>query len=463
MAQEQGRPSRQEQAALLRSTRSACAQDLDSRSAQVYATAQHSFDAASALRAAGSMSQALQSALAIPAAAPQFPGAARLVIAVCAAQRNIKHEVEEFLEPYLELDHGSVVDQDALFLLGQLYEVLEYTGKSQWLFGKVAQLNPHHPVHAYLRANPQRPEQATLETEASGADLKAVRKMLQHTPSRGEAAFDEGSLVAGRYLLESTLGAGSSATVYRATDVTNNSALALKVALFTDRDLLATRRFRREALLATRLVHPNIVRVYDIGQQDGHGFLTMELVDGIPLSNMLAEGQKLVLSETCELLLQALAGLTYAHGQGVVHRDIKPENMLVSSRGVLKLTDFGLAKGNDDERLTTRGSMAGTPSYISPEQITDVSNADGRSDLYSLGAMAYELFTGQCPFDGPSLTDLLLKHLNEPPAPPRSINPALPEALQDWVLRLLRKRPEERYRSSEEAARTLRLVSSALA
>ncbi|HEX6245320.1 MAG TPA: hypothetical protein VFZ61_30570, partial [Polyangiales bacterium] len=247
MAQEQGSQSRQQHAALLRSTRSACAQDLDSRSAQVYATAQHSFDAASALRAAGNMQEALQSALAIPASAPQYSAAARLVIAVCASQRNIRHEVEEFLEPYLEQEHGSVVDQDALFLLGQLYEVLEYTGKSQWLFGKVAQLNPHHPVHAYLRANPQRPEQATLETEASGADLKAVRKLLRHTPPRGEEAFDEGSLVAGRYLLESTLGAGSSATVYRAIDVTSNQPLALKVAVFTDRDVLATRRFRREA------------------------------------------------------------------------------------------------------------------------------------------------------------------------------------------------------------------------
>jgi serine/threonine-protein kinase len=319
-------------------------------------------------------------------------------------------------------------------------------------------------VHAYLRANPQRAEQATLETEASRADLKAVRRLLRDSPPAGAAAFDEGSLLAGRYLLEQPLGAGSSATVYRAIDVTNNQPLALKLATFTDRDVLATRRFRREALLATRLVHANIVRVYDMGQHHGHCFMTMELVDGVSLASMLAEGQKLVLSEACALLLQALAGLSHAHGQGVVHRDVKPENMLVSRRGVLKLTDFGLAKGNDgdDERLTTQGTMGGTPSYISPEQIMDVSNADARSDLYSLGAMAYELFTGQPPFEAPSLTELLLKHLNHPPAPPRSLTPALPDALDAWVLRLLRKHPEERYRSSDDAARALKAVRAAL-
>jgi serine/threonine-protein kinase len=241
--------------------------------------------------------------------------------------------------------------------------------------------------------------------------------------------------------------------------VLDEKRVALKISSFTDKDMLATRRFRREATLAMRLIHPNIVRVYDVGQENGHSFLAMELIDGQPLDAALSAG----LSDPSPagrraLLMQALAGLECAHAQGVVHRDIKPENMLISKAGVLKIADFGLAKGNGDDRITASGVMGGSPSYISPEQITDIYRADGRSDLYSFGVLAYELLTERLPFEATALTQLLVQHLNEEPKSLRSVDPSIPEALDSWVLKLLRKKADDRFQSAREARVALQSI-----
>jgi serine/threonine-protein kinase len=151
-----------------------------------------------------------------------------------------------------------------------------------------------------------------------------------------------------------------------------------------------------------------------------------------------------------QLLLQALDGLGYAHSQRIVHRDIKPENLFVTRAGQLKIADFGIAKGVADPSITQSGSMGGTPYYISPEQITDFRNVDYRTDMYALGVLAYELFTGRVPFDHPSLTQLLLAHLEAPPTPMRAFRPELPEALDALVLRLLQKVPRDRFESCAE-------------
>jgi tRNA A-37 threonylcarbamoyl transferase component Bud32 len=441
----------------LRAARAAHAGDLPKRAVTLYQSAREAVEAARALREEGDMPRALRVALQVAADAPEYPAAARLVIAVAAARRGVDQQIEDFLGPYLEAEPRELVDQDAFFLLGQLYEVLDYSGMSQWLFNRLAKQNPLHPVHAYLRTNKKSAQSETVETQASGGDLRAVRQLLFNTAPRQSAdSFEHGTAFASRYVLQNLLGSGATAAVYEALDVLDGKRVALKISSFSDKDLLATRRFRREATLAMRLIHPNIVRVYDVGQDAGHSFLAMELIDGRPLDIAISDGlDDPSLTGKRDLLLQALAGLECAHAQGVVHRDIKPENMLVSKQGTLKIADFGLAKGNGDDRITASGVMGGSPAYISPEQITDIYRADGRSDLYSFGVLAYELLTGQLPFGATALTQLLVQHLNEEPKPLRSIDPALPEALDQWVLRLLRKKPDDRFQSAREARAAL--------
>jgi tRNA A-37 threonylcarbamoyl transferase component Bud32 len=436
----------------LRAARAAHSGDLPKRAATLYQSAREAVEAARALREEGDMPRALRVALQVAPEAAEYPAAARLVIAVSAARRSVDQQVEDFLAPYLEAEPEALIDQDAFFLLGQLYEVLDYSGMSQWLFNRLAKINPLHPVHVHLRLNEKHAENATVETQASGRDIKAVRALLFKPKQKDVDSFEYGSSFAGRYVLHNLLGSGATAAVYEARDVLDSKRVALKISSFTDKDLLATRRFRREATLAMRLIHPNIVRVYDVGQDDGHSFLAMELIDGRPLDVALGEG---LASETLAskrtLLVQALAGLECAHAQGIVHRDIKPENMLISREGVLKLADFGLAKGHGDDRITASGVMGGSPLYISPEQITDIYRADARADLYSFGVVAYELLTGQCPFQAAALTQLLVQHLNEEPRPLRSLDASIPEALERWVLKLLRKKPDDRFQSAREA------------
>jgi serine/threonine-protein kinase len=426
----------------------------------LYQSAREAIEAARALREEGDMPRALRVALQVAPQAAEYPAAARLAIAVAAARRNVDQELEDFLAPYLESEPTELVDQDAFFLLGQLYEVLDYSGLSQWLFNRLAKINPLHPVHAYLHRNKKAEESGTIETQASGRDLRAVRQLLfDKAPRKSADSFEFGNSFASRYVLQNLLGSGATAAVYDAIDLLDNKRVAIKISSFSDKDLLATRRFRREATLAMRLIHPNIVRVYDVGQEAGHSFLAMELIDGQPLDIALREGLRdPSLPGKRALLMQALAGLECAHAQGVTHRDIKPENMLLSRQDVLKITDFGLAKGSGEDRITASGVMGGSPAYISPEQITDIYRADGRSDLYSFGVVAYELFTGQRPFEADVLTQLLVMHLNEEPRSLRSIDPALPAALDAWVLKLLRKKPDERFQSAREARQALERV-----
>ncbi len=283
-------------------------------------------------------------------------------------------------------------------------------------------------------------------------DAESVR--VSAIPAPGDCAQEwvPGTIVGGRFRLDGMIGQGGMAQVFSATDLELDEEVALKVfsgQLVTEDYLQeAVQRFRQELKLCRRLNHPNIIQVYDIGIHGGHRYFTMELLRGQSLGDML--GVPLDLDNGLRILLQACAGLSAAHEQGVVHRDVKPDNIFVTSDGTVKIMDFGIAKSSVTSGQTTFGTIAGTPEYMSPEQINDFSAAGPAADQYSLGVVAYEMFTGQVPFAHEHMVVLLTMHLEATPTPPTELNPALPDELEATILRMLAKDPRARFESCEQ-------------
>lgn len=265
----------------------------------------------------------------------------------------------------------------------------------------------------------------------------------------------------GRYELVKEIGQGAMATVYEAFDPSINRHLAVKV-LRADRctDDEYRYRFLREARAAGNLSHPNIATVYDVGEADGHPYMAMELLIGPTLEEVMRPAQPLPAREVVTLAIQLAKALDYAHQHGVVHRDVKPANIvLIDDQQTVKLADFGIAhlETPDATKHTQMGTMLGTPQYMSPEQV-EGRPVDGRSDLFSLGVILYQLITGQMAFSADTLTSLLVEILNQTPVPIRRFAPQTPPALQKIVDRLLQKRPERRFDSSAALLEALRRV-----
>ncbi|MFL5357305.1 serine/threonine-protein kinase [Archangium sp.] len=256
-----------------------------------------------------------------------------------------------------------------------------------------------------------------------------------------------GQVMAERYRVERWLGSGGSAMVHEVTDLTTGTHLALKVLAVPSADASQIARFRQEVEHARLLDHPNIVRVYDVGVDGERHFLTTELLVGMDLKHRLM-GPRPTLAESLRWLTHAAAALEHAHGRGVLHRDVKPGNLFLTKPGILKLMDFGLAKSAHVAGVTTQGAVLGTPEYMAPEQISGAHPMSPASDLYSLGVVAYELFTGQLPFRHPQPVPLMFLHVQQPPTPPRTLNPNLPEPFERMVLKLMQKHPEQRYPSA---------------
>jgi eukaryotic-like serine/threonine-protein kinase len=273
--------------------------------------------------------------------------------------------------------------------------------------------------------------------------------------------------VAGRYVLESEISRGGMATVWRARDDVLARRVAIKILhphLSEDEGFVE--RFRREALAAARLSHPNIVSIYDTGTDvpEGGGpnlqYIVMEYCGGGTLAHLAAESGPLPPERVVAIGDAACDALAFAHHQGIVHRDVKPANVLMADDGHLKVADFGIAKAAFVKGdITTTGSILGTVTYISPEQAQGL-EPDHRSDLYSLGAVLYELTVGRPPFEGETQIATAMKHLKEPPAAPRSIDPRIPQPLETVILRALEKDPERRFASADEMRSALDGASS---
>ncbi len=246
------------------------------------------------------------------------------------------------------------------------------------------------------------------------------------------------------------------AAVYRAYQPGVDRTVALKVLprhYAADPEFVA--RFEREARLIARLEHPHIMPVHDFGEADGYTYLAMRFVESGTLADLLEKGQPLSLAQMQRVVGQVGDALDYAHSQGVIHRDIKPSNILIDGRGNCLLTDFGIAKMMEgDTHLTRTGGVIGTPAYMSPEQITGQA-LDGRSDMYSLGIVLYEMATGRVPYQAETPPAVLVKHLHDPLPLPRTLNPALPESVERVILKSLAKQPQDRYATMGDMVRAL--------
>jgi WD40 repeat protein/serine/threonine protein kinase len=303
-----------------------------------------------------------------------------------------------------------------------------------------------------------------------GALARQVKQRGWLTPfqinrvAQGRAA----ELFVGPYVLLDRLGEGGMGQVYKARHRHMERVVALKVIRKDKlRSAEAVQRFYQEVQAAAHLSHPNIVLAYDAGEAGGTHFLSMEYVEGYDLARMVKEDGPLPVARACDYVRQAALGLQHAHERGMVHRDIKPHNLLVAPAesgapgwGTVKVLDMGLARLNQglsgrDRQLTQTGTVLGTPDYLAPEQALNARSADIRSDLYALGCTLYYLLAGRAPFHAESLTQLLLKHQMEEPAPLEALRPDVPAGVAELVRRLLAKRPEDRPQTPAEVAAAL--------
>ena len=262
--------------------------------------------------------------------------------------------------------------------------------------------------------------------------------------------IDPGIVLSKRYEILGEIGAGGMAHVYKAKDYKLRRMVALKVLkheYYQDEAVLS--KFKKEALAAGGLTHPNIVAVYDLGQEYNIDYIVMEYIDGLTLKEYIKRRDMMGSEEVLKIAIKIAEALKAAHANGIIHRDIKPQNIMVTQQGDVKVTDFGIAKAATSSTITQQGEALGSVHYFSPEQARG-SFVDARSDLYSLGITMYEMITKQLPFTGDTPVAVAMKHLHDPLPEPQKMAPQIWPGLRDIIVKLTQKRPELRYQSAEE-------------
>lgn len=267
-----------------------------------------------------------------------------------------------------------------------------------------------------------------------------------------------GEILGGRYEILKRIGSGGMADVYMAKDQKLNRKVAVKVLKreYVD-DEKFLKKFQREAQAIASLTHPNIVNIYDVGAENGINYIVMELVGGITLKEYIKKKGCISPQETVDISIQIASALSHAHNHHIIHRDIKPQNILISEDGMIKVTDFGIAKAANSNTVTSMATAIGSVHYISPEQAKG-RFCDEKSDIYSLGITMYEMVTGKVPFDHENGVTIALMHLQNDIVPPSEIKEGIPDSLEKIILKCVMKKPEERYQTAEELIEDLKLV-----
>ena len=266
----------------------------------------------------------------------------------------------------------------------------------------------------------------------------------------------KGQKINDRYEIEKLIGEGGMANVYLARDTILDRRVAVKVLrgdLAGDEKFV--RRFQREALSASSLSHPNIVEIYDVGEDEGNFYIVMEYIEGKTLKQLIKKRGVLSLSETMDIMLQLLDALASAHDSYIIHRDIKPQNIMIKDSGLVKITDFGIAVALNSTELTQTNSVMGSVHYLPPEQASGKGSTI-RSDIYSLGILMFEMLTGKVPFNGDSAVEIALKHMKEPLPSVREINPVVPQSVENIILKAAAKNPKNRYHDVRQMAEDIK-------
>ncbi len=267
-----------------------------------------------------------------------------------------------------------------------------------------------------------------------------------------------GKIIDGRYEIIEEIGRGGMALVYRAKCLILNRYVAIKVLRpeFRD-DEEFIKRFKIEAQSAGSLSHPNVVSIYDVGNEDDIEYIVMEYVEGITLKQYLSTKSNVTWKEAVDYASQICSGLEHAHKKGIVHKDIKPENIIITKEGILKITDFGIAKALNQGTITTGGLTMGSVHYFSPEQARG-GFTDAKTDLYSLGVLLYEMIAGKLPFEGDSAIGVAMQHLEKEPVRPSIYNPSIPRSLENVILKAMTKEQSDRYQSATQMLIDLKKV-----
>jgi len=288
---------------------------------------------------------------------------------------------------------------------------------------------------------------------------EAVHTRTLETPTE---ELKRGSVFAGRYEIIEELGKGGMGKVYRVEDKKIKEEIALKlIKTEIASDKKTIERFSNELKMARKIVHKNVGRMYDINEEKGNHFITMEYVSGQDLKGMIRQSRQLTIGTSISIAKQICDGLTEAHKIGIVHRDLKPSNIMIDKEGDAHILDFGIARSLKEKGITGAGVMIGTPEYMSPEQV-EGKEVDQRSDIYSLGIILYEMLTGRVPFEGDSPFTIGIKHKSEIPGPPVKINPRISDDLNRLILKCLEKDKEKRYQSAAEVRAELESIEKGM-
>ncbi len=294
---------------------------------------------------------------------------------------------------------------------------------------------------------------SSTDSGATGGD--AWVKPAAGLDAWGTPSGTSSNVLAGRYEILEMLGEGGMGAVYKARDVELDRFVAVKVIrpeLAAQKQVL--KRFKQELILARAITHKNVIRIYDLGEAAGSKFITMEYIVGKDLKQMVQEKGKLSSDETVPILQQILRALNAAHSEGIVHRDMKPQNVMVDQQGVVTVMDFGIARSMEASGVTRAGALLGTPAYMSPEQAKGLP-ADARSDLFAVGVIAYEMLTGNPPFEAETAMATMLKRIQERATPLEELDPSIPRNLSSLVSKLLERDPENRYQNAREVLEDL--------